>query len=160
MREILCSLSLKSVYNTCIMKKLLFYGKHFIFLLVLFLHASHPVFAQNTQPLDTMNTGTTGDQAYVVDGVVTVRAIEGVVTNFLAIAVSFIGFAGFVMLIIGSFQFLLAGSNSKGVEGGKSTMTFAIVGLVVALTAWMVLNFIATFTGVDTILRFNTFFPG
>lgn len=120
----------------------------------MFLFLPADIQAQVTQPL---RTGT-GDNACVINDVVTIRGIECIVENILAIAVSAIGFAGFVMLIIGSFQYLLSGSDTKGVEGGKSTMTFAVIGLVLAMTSWMILNFIATFTGVSTITRFTVFF--
>ena len=120
----------------------------------MFLFSTTQTFAQQTKPL---RTGT-GDAACVIDGVVTIRGLECVVENILTIAVSAIGFGGFVMLIIGSFQFLLSGSDTKGVEGGKSTMSYAIIGIILAMTSWMILNFIATFTGVQTITRFTTFF--
>lgn len=126
------------------------------FLFYFFVLSVVPALAQFTRPLEEG----TGDMACVVNGVVTIRGIECILANILSIAVSGIGFAGFVMLIVGSFQYLLSGGNSKGVEGGKNTMTFAIVGLVVSLTSWMILNFIATFTGVQTITRFSTYFGG
>lgn len=111
------------------------------------------VFAQNTTPL--------GDNPdYVYDGVVTIQAIEGIVANILAIAVSGIGFAGFVMLIVGSFKYLLSGGNSQGIEGSKNTMTYAIVGLILALSSWMILNLISEITGVKTILNFSVCFEG
>lgn len=111
-----------------------------------------PVQAQQTEPLkDT--------PAYVRDGdVLTIQAIEGIVYNILAIAVTGIGFAGFVMMIVGSFQYLLSGGDSKGVEGGKNTLTYAIIGLIVALSSWIILDFIARFTGVDTIKVFDICF--
>ncbi len=120
----------------------------------MFLFSTHSTFAQQTEQI----VDGTGDGACAISGVMTIRGIECIVQNILTIAVSAIGFAGFVMLIIGSFQFLLSGSDTKGVEGGKSTMTFAVIGLVLAMTSWMILNFIATFTGVTTITRFTVFF--
>ena len=62
--------------------------------------------------------------------------------------------AGFVMLVVGSFRYLLSGGNAKGTETARNTMTFAIVGLVVALSAFIILSLIAQFTGVGTIMQF------
>jgi hypothetical protein len=111
------------------------------------------VSAQVTQPLESNPT-------YVNQGVLTIQGIEGIIANVLAVAISGIGFAGFVMMIVGSFQYLLSGGDSKGVEGGKNTITYAIVGLVVALSSWIILNFIASFTGVETIKVLNLCFGG
>ena|SRR3989344_5755820 len=97
---------------------------------------------------------------YSVNGVLTIQGIEGILINILAIAISGIGFAGFVMLIIGSFQFLLSGGNPKGTEGGRNTMTYALVGLLVALSSWIILNTIAFFTGVQAIKFFDICYGG
>jgi len=91
----------------------------------------------------------------VQEGVLTIRGIECIVANILSIAISGIGFAGFVMMLVGSFQYLMSGGDTKGTQGGKNTITFAIVGLVVALSSWIILNFIATFTGIETIKIFK-----
>jgi len=59
-----------------------------------------------------------------------------------------------VMLLVGSFRYLFSGGNSKGTETAKNTITFAVIGLVVALSSFVILNLIAEFTGVKTILEF------
>ena len=90
----------------------------------------------------------------VEDGVATIQGLRCMVANILSIAITAIGFAGFVMLIIGSFRYLFSGGNSKGTETAKNTITFAVIGLVVALSSFVILNLIAEFTGVKTILNF------
>jgi hypothetical protein len=87
--------------------------------------------------------------------VATIQGLQCLIGRILQLATSAIGFAGFVMLIVGSFKYLLSGGNSKGAEDAKNTMTFAIVGLVVALSAFFVLNILADFTGVKSILNFT-----
>ncbi len=88
------------------------------------------------------------------DGVATIQGIQCVLANILSIAVSGIGLAGFVMLIIGAFKMLLGG-NAKGIEDGRNTITLAVIGLVVALSAWVIINLIAAFTGVNAIKTFT-----
>ncbi len=92
--------------------------------------------------------------------VATFEGIECLVANVLSVAITMIGIAAFVMFLVGSFRYLTAGSNTKGVEGGKNALTFAILGIVVALASFLILRFIANFTGVQTILQFNTQLPG
>lgn len=128
----------------------------FVFFALFFVRTT-AVFAQNTEPLDS---GVNAGKGYSVDGVLTIQGIEGIIANVLAVAISGIGFIGFVMMIIGSFQYLLSGGDSTGVQGGKNTITYAIIGLVVALSSWIILNFIATFTGVETIKILNICYGG
>jgi hypothetical protein len=91
----------------------------------------------------------------VRNGVATIQGVQCLLGNILTIAISGIGLVGFIMLIVGSFRYLLSGGNAKGVDGGKQTMTFAIIGLVVALTSFMILQLVADFTGVKSILNFH-----
>ncbi len=88
------------------------------------------------------------------EDVATIQGIQCLVANVLSIFITTIGLAGFVMLIYSSFKVMLSGSNSKGLESARNSVTFAIVGLVVALSSFFILNIIAQFTGVDSILDF------
>lgn len=81
------------------------------------------------------------------DAVATIQGIQCLVANVLSVAITGIGLSGFVMMIIGSFKYLLSGGNSKGIEEARGTITFAIVGLVVALSAFIILNILEAFTG-------------
>ena len=62
--------------------------------------------------------------------------------------------AGFVMLIVGAFKWMLSGGNSQATEKARGTITYAVVGLIVALSSFIVLNLISDFTGMKTILKF------
>lgn len=121
--------------------------------LSLFFTLASPAFAQ---------TAWSGKCVHGYDGVndvATIQGLECLVANVLGTVITIIGIAAFVMFLIGSFRYMTAGSNSKGVEGGKNAITFAVLGIVVALASFLILRFIATFTGVDTILQFNTQLP-
>lgn len=88
--------------------------------------------------------------------VATIQGIECLVGNVLSVAITIIGIAAFVMFLIGSFRYMTAGSNSKGVESGKSAISFAVLGIVVALASYVILRFLSDFTGVTSILNFST----
>ncbi len=91
----------------------------------------------------------------VTKEVATFRGIECLLANVLNVAVTFVGLAAFVMIIYGAFLYLTSGGSSKGTEAGKQALTYAIIGIVVALMAFWILNLIATFTGVSGILNFS-----
>ncbi|MCJ7804972.1 pilin [Patescibacteria group bacterium] len=79
----------------------------------------------------------------------TIQDLTVIVQRILNIAVHLAGIAAFIMLIVGGFQFLTAGGDSKKTQAASSTITFAIFGLVAVIAAWFILLFIYKFTGVD-----------
>lgn len=99
-----------------------------------------------------------GGDASVMDGkaqdVATIQGIQCLVANLFSIIITVIGLAGFVMFVWGAFQWMLSGNNTKGVETAKQSMTYAIIGIVVALSGFIIINLIAAFTGVSVIKRF------
>lgn len=87
--------------------------------------------------------------------IATVQGVECLVANVLATATTFIGLVSFVMVIVGAFYYLVSGGNTHSVELGKKSITFGIIGIVVALLAYFILFLISDFTGVDTFLDFS-----
>lgn len=85
----------------------------------------------------------------------TIQGLQCLIGNILSVAITGIGLIGFVMFIVGAFFYMLSGGNAKGTETAKNTITYAIIGLVVALSAFIILNLIAAFTGVSSILNFS-----
>ena len=67
--------------------------------------------------------------------------------NILQAMMPLLGIVAFIMLLVGGFQVLTAGSDSKAAGAGKSTMTNAAIGIVLALGAWLVLTTIENLTG-------------
>lgn len=89
-----------------------------------------------------VGTGTASDVA-------TIQGLECLLANILSVFIALIGMAAFVMVLIAGFRYLVSGGNSKGTEQARSTLTMAILGIVVALSAFIILNLLTAFTGVD-----------
>ncbi len=87
----------------------------------------------------------------VVGDVATIQGVGCLVANVLSVALTIIGLAGFVMIIYAAFYMMLMGSNSQGTEKAKNTITMAVVGLIVALSSFIILNIISAFTGVSLV---------
>ncbi|MBI4059093.1 hypothetical protein HY404_02510 [Candidatus Microgenomates bacterium] len=83
------------------------------------------------------------------NGVATIKGLEVIFSNVVTIAIALAGIALFIMLISGGFKFLTAGGDKQGVEGAKQTLTYALIGFVVIISAFLILQFIKEFTGVD-----------
>jgi len=90
-----------------------------------------------------------------VNGIVTIKGLEGVFANALGALLGLGGILLFGILIWGGIQFITSGGDPKGVEQAKKTLTYAIGGLVVLALSFLFLRFIATFTGQTSILNFK-----
>lgn len=53
-----------------------------------------------------------------------------------------IGVVAVIMLIVGGFRYVLSGGNEKSVGAAKDTILFAVIGIVVALLSYAIVNFI------------------
>lgn len=87
----------------------------------------------------------------VIGDVATIQGIGCLVANVLSVTLTIIGLAGFVMVIYAAFYMMLMGSNSQGAEKAKNTITMAVVGIIVALSSFIILNIISAFTGVSLV---------
>jgi hypothetical protein len=87
--------------------------------------------------------------------VATIQGLQCLLANVLTTFLSLVGVAAFVVLIVSSFRILFSGGNSQDVEKAQKSITFAILGLIVALSAFVILNLISQFTGVESILKFS-----
>ncbi len=61
------------------------------------------------------------------------------ITNTLLIV---IGVVAVIMLIVGGFRYVFSQGDEKQVKGAKDTILFSIIGIVVALLAFAIVNFV------------------
>lgn len=120
---------------------------------------SSPVYAQTQEwaGVCVYNYQSTDPQTgqIVQTQVATIQGLQCLVANVLSVAITLIGLAGFVMIIIGAFRYLLSGGNAKETEQASNTLKYSIIGLVLALSAFIILNLLSSFTGVTSILNFR-----
>lgn len=117
-----------------------------LFLLSIFLLSAHPTFAYTPREWSGVCVASS-----LPDGsdVATLQGLECLIANVFSIIITVIGLAGFIMFVIGAFRWMLSGNDSKGVETAKNTMTFAIIGIVVAISGFIILNLLSSFTNID-----------
>jgi hypothetical protein len=86
---------------------------------------------------------------YVEDGVVKVQAIEPIITKVLGLIVPIAGVILLLMLIVGGFQYITSGGEVEQANKAKKTLTYAFLGLIVILGAWLIMLFLEEFTGLN-----------
>jgi len=70
--------------------------------------------------------------------------LSGAVAMTLA---AFIGAIAIIMLLYGAFQFLTAGGDSEKVKDARHTVTWAIIGVAVALISFNIPGILSSFLG-------------
>jgi hypothetical protein len=120
------------------------FKKYFLFLLVVaLLVASLPVAAQGLVPANCRRGAPPppAPQCGLAD-------LMTVVVNVVNFLFAFAGFVALGYLLWGGIQMLISGGNPERIKNGKTTITNALVGLVLVYGAYLVLNIaINAFTG-------------
>ncbi|MCL4365690.1 pilin [Patescibacteria group bacterium] len=80
--------------------------------------------------------------------------IEQVVGNIISVIVGLGFIALLVMLVWAGFKFLTSGGEPKALQAARQTFTWALLGIVFMAVAWLILQLIAGFTGID-VTKFN-----
>lgn len=61
------------------------------------------------------------------------------ITNILLLA---IGIISVIMIIVGGIRYAVSGGDGEGTKAAKDTILFAVVGLVIALLSYAIVNFV------------------
>lgn len=67
---------------------------------------------------------------------------EGVFTRITNIVLYIVGAISVIMLIWGGFRYIISGGDSKKITDAKNTILYAIIGLVIAVLAFAIVNFV------------------
>lgn len=67
---------------------------------------------------------------------------NGIFTTITNILLFIIGAVAVIMLIIGGIRYVTSGGDSTAVTAAKNTILYAVVGIVVAIIAYAVVNFV------------------
>lgn len=67
--------------------------------------------------------------------------------HVISLIFAFIGVISVLMIIIGGFQYVGAGYNPKLAEKAKSTIQYAVIGLIVAVLSYSIVTIVVNFVG-------------
>jgi hypothetical protein len=82
-------------------------------------------FVENVKPADVQNT-----------------SLESYIQTIINVLLGLIGVVAVIMLIYGGFRYVLSAGNEKATSAAKDTILFAIIGIVVAVLAFAIVNFV------------------
>lgn len=107
------------------------------------------VFAQGASSNPGTNVGVSGDivPTDMLKDYSVIQILQAVIRFILVVA--FV--AAFIMLLIGGIRWILAGGDEKAVSSARSTITAALIGLVIVLLAFAIIKLVEAFFGVNVI---------
>lgn len=97
--------------------------------------ASEPVSAVNVfdqcgANADTAVCKSTGDNA------------QSMIKSIINILLFILGAIAIIMIIVGGIRYTLSGGDSSSIKGAKDTVLYSVIGLVVAMAAYAIVNFV------------------
>lgn len=75
--------------------------------------------------------------------------ISGMVSTLIKLILVIAALLAFIFLVIGGIKWITSGGDKEGTKGAQSTITAALVGLVIVFAAWAIMNLIQTFFGIQ-----------
>lgn len=69
---------------------------------------------------------------------------EGIFKKITDVLLFVIGAVSVIMLIIGGIRYVVSGGDSAAVTSAKNTILYAVIGIVVAILAYALVNFVVT----------------
>jgi hypothetical protein len=77
-----------------------------------------------------------------VDQAATLFGATGIFTTISNVMLFAVGAVSVVMVIIGGLRYVISGGNSGNITAAKNTILYAVVGLVIAIMAYAIINFV------------------
>ncbi|MBP7760285.1 hypothetical protein KA093_00650 [Candidatus Saccharibacteria bacterium] len=68
--------------------------------------------------------------------------VAGFVKSIINLLLYILGAIAVLMIVIGGIRYTTSGGDQSGVKGAKDTILYAVIGLVVAMMAYAIVNFV------------------
>lgn len=87
----------------------------------------------------------------IADGASSARGIDqaldlfgatGIFTTISNVMLFIVGAISVIMIVIGGFRYVVSGGSTTNVAAAKNTILYAIVGLVISMLAYAIINFV------------------
>lgn len=80
------------------------------------------------------------------------KELEDLFSNIISVIVSLGFLVMFIMLIRAGIKYLTSGGDPKSISAAHQTVTWALLGIVFMAVAWLILQLIKEFTGINVTL--------
>lgn len=78
-----------------------------------------------------------------------IKEIEDLFRNIISVAAGLGFVAMLVLLVLAGIKYITSGGEPKAIQSAHQTITWAFLGVVFMAVAWIILQLIKAFTGID-----------
>ncbi len=104
--------------------------------------------AQVTNPSSAENPAQAGAETAKASGMPSeLVGVNGVFTKITNTVLYAVGIISVIMLIYGGLRYVVSGGDSKKVTDAKNTIMYAIIGLIISILAYAIVNFVINAVG-------------
>jgi heme O synthase-like polyprenyltransferase len=94
-----------------------------------------------------------------INGVAQITCIFPLIATFIYWGLMFGGSVSVIFIIVGGIRFVISSGDAKQLDQARKTVLYAVLGLFLIFSAFLIINIIAGITGVGCITP-NTVFSG
>lgn len=76
---------------------------------------------------------------------------QGIFTSISNTILYIVGIVSVIMLIFGGLRYIISGGDSKKVTDAKNTILYAIIGLIISILSYAIVNFVLNSIGTNTL---------
>ena len=88
----------------------------------------------------TMGEG--ASSARGIDQATSLFGSTGIFTTLSNVMLFLVGAVSVIMVVVGGFRYVISGGNTTNVGAAKNTILYAIVGLIISMLAYAIINFV------------------
>ena len=98
-----------------------------------------PAYAACTNAVDCIEAGvnTTG-------GTSSKTSVASIIKTVVNVLLFVLGAVAVIMIVIGGIKYTTSGGDANGIKSAKDTILYSVVGLIVAMMAYAIVNFVIT----------------
>ena len=100
-------------------------------------------FVATTGAIDVFKDACSGGSgSSAVCGASTKDELPGIIKNVINLLFFVIGMIAVIMIVIGGIRYSTSAGDSSQVQAAKNTVLYAVIGLVIAIMAFAIVNFV------------------
>ncbi|MBR0403057.1 hypothetical protein IJI55_00690 [Candidatus Saccharibacteria bacterium] len=107
--------------------------------------------AMSVTATEGIDSARAGAEAARADGMpAELVGVDGVFTNITNTILYVVGVVSVIMLIYGGLRYVISGGDSKKVTDAKNTILYAIIGLIISILSFAIVNFVLNSIGTNS----------
>lgn len=89
------------------------------------------------------------------EGAATLNCLPALFKNIIDWLLAFAGTAALFFIIFSGIRIITSGGDAKQLDEARKSLAFAVLGLILILLSFLIINLVSTVTGVDCIRKFG-----